>query len=118
VNPDRYPGGKLAYPSGAELRSHSEVAELIAAEIGSPVEFTPISASQWQRDLEALAATSDVVNQHMAQHISSVGAQLFGRAAAAIAPDPGKLEEVLGRPPLSLAEFIRQHRGEFVRYPG
>jgi hypothetical protein len=115
MDPDRYPGSKLTYPPGVELLSHAEVAELIAREIGSPVEFVPVSGLQWQSELEELAGTGGVVNIAMAQHISSVGAQLAERAGAAVPPDPAGLAEVIGHAPLSLAEFIRANREEFAR---
>jgi hypothetical protein len=110
LEPDRYPDAKLTYPPGAELLSHAEVAELISKEIASPVEFTAISAPQWQAELEELAKSGDVVNPAMAQHISSVGAQLAQRSGAAIPPNPGHLAEIIGHPPLTMVEFIRHHR--------
>jgi uncharacterized protein YbjT (DUF2867 family) len=110
LEPDRYPTAKVTYPPGAELLSHAEVAELISREIASPVEFTAISAPQWQAELEELAESEDVVNPAMAQHISSVGAQLAQRSGAAIPPNPGHLAEIIGHPPLTMVEFIRHHR--------
>jgi uncharacterized protein YbjT (DUF2867 family) len=115
LEPSRYPGTKLAYPPGAELLSHAEVAEMIAREIGSPVEFVPVSGPEWQSELEELAAAGGVVNIAMAQHISSVGAQLARRSGASVPPDPAGLAEVIGHGPLSLAEFIRDSRRAFAR---
>jgi uncharacterized protein YbjT (DUF2867 family) len=118
LDPDRYPGSKLAYPPGAELLSHAEVAALISREIASPVEFEAVTGPQWRSELEQLAATSGVVNHAMAQHISTVGVQLAERAGAGVPPDPARLAEAIGHAPLSLAEFIRDNREEFVRLAG
>ena len=75
---------------------------MISAEIGSVVEFEPISARDWQCGLEDVSQSAGVVNDAMAQHISAVGAQLAQRAGAAIVPDPRRLAEITGRePPVS-----------------
>lgn len=64
------------------------------------------------RDAAAHGAPG-VVNPAMAQHISAVGAMVASRAAA-IAPDPRRLEDLIGHPPLSFADFVREHRDEFT----
>lgn len=114
VAPDRFAAAKVSYPPGAELLSHVQIAEVISAEIGSVVEFEPISARDWQRGLEEASQSSGVVNDAMAQHISAVGAQLSQRAGAAIVPDPRRLAEITGRQPQSFAEFVRENRGAFT----
>lgn len=114
VEPDRFAAAKVSYPPGAELLSHVQIAEVISAEIGSVVEFEPISARDWQRGLEDVSQSSGVVNDAMAQHISAVGAQLSQRAGAAIVPDPRRLAEITGMEPQSFAEFVRENRGAFT----
>lgn len=118
VDPDRFADDKVSYPSGAELLSHVEVAEVISAETGSDVEFVPVSQQEWQSTLEGAAKNSaGVVNAAMAQHISAVGAQLARRDGAAIPPNSQRLREIIGHAPMSFAEFIREHREEFLPAP-
>jgi uncharacterized protein YbjT (DUF2867 family) len=115
IDPDRFADPKVSYPPGAELLSHGEVARAIGAEIGRVVEFAPISARDWQARLEGLAMESDgVVNAAMAQHISSVGALVAQRGVAAVRPNPTELAEMIGHPPMSFAEFVREHLDEFT----
>lgn len=115
LDPDRFADRKVSYPPGAELLSHAQVAEVIGAEIGSTVEFFPVSQRDWQTNLEKLAQRGGgVVNMAMAQHISAVGALVAQRSGAAVLPNATELAELIGHPPLSLAEFIRDHRHEFL----
>lgn len=114
VDPERFADAKVSYPPGAELLSHVRIAEVISAEIGTVVEFEPISARDWQRTLEEVSRSSGVVNDEMAQHISAVGAQLAQRAGAAIVPDPRRLTDITGREPQSFAEFVRENRDAFT----
>jgi len=114
VDADRFADTRVSYPPGAELLSHVQIAEVISAEIGSTVEFAPVSAPEWQRTLEDASQSPGVVNSAMAQHISAVGAQLAERAGAAIVPDPKKLSDVIGREPQTFAEFVRDNRAAFT----
>ncbi|BBZ29712.1 NmrA family transcriptional regulator [Mycolicibacterium madagascariense] len=115
VDPDRFADAKVSYPPGSTLLSHVEVAEVISAETGRAVEFEPVSQRDWQARLEATANDSPgVVNTAMAQHISAVGAMAASRAGAAIMPNPQWLEGIIGHPPVSFADFVREHREEFT----
>jgi uncharacterized protein YbjT (DUF2867 family) len=115
VDPNRFADNRIIYPPGAELLTHLEVAKVIGAEIGSEVEFFPVSQRDWQANLEGLAQRADgVVNTAMAQHISAVGALAARRSGAAVVPNPTQLAEIIGHPPLSFADFIREHRDEFL----
>ena len=112
LHPERFAAARVSYPPGAELLSHPEVAEIIGAEIGAPVEFSPISQPQWKDRLEAGA--TGVVNPAMAQHISAVGAMAAQRAGAAIRPDAAKVADLIGHAPMTFAEFVRDHRDQFA----
>jgi len=84
---DRYPQGAVSYPPGVEFLSHAEVAERITDEIGTAVQYVPVSREQWQADLESSApASGGVINPAMAQHISSIGAKYAEPDATPTAP--------------------------------
>lgn len=115
IEPHRFADSKISFQPGAELLSHVEVAEAISAEIGSAVEFEPVTQQDWQASLEGFSDRSPgVVNTAMAQHISTVGEMVAQRSGAAIRPNPARLADIIGHPPMSFAEFIREHRHEFI----
>lgn len=115
IDPQLFAENKVSYPPGSTLLSHVEVAEVISAETGRAVAFEPVSQQDWQARLEATAHRSTgIVNAAMAQHISAVGAMVATRAGAAIEPNPQRLEEIIGHPPVSFTEFVREHLDEFT----
>ncbi|GAB2664902.1 NmrA family NAD(P)-binding protein [Nocardia goodfellowii] len=115
IDPTRYPRGTTVYPQAATVHSHAEIATLIGAETGAPVKYTPVSAEQWQRQLEDLAhsGTESSVNPAMAQHISAIGA-VFSRLPSAPPIDPAAFAEAIGHPPQTFTEFLHEHRHHFV----
>lgn len=114
--PDRYPAGTISYPTGVEVLSHKEIAEVIAAETGDSVEYVPISGAAWQAELEA-GSTGGVINPAMAQHISAIGVAFSvpRQGVPVPEPDPEAVATVIGRSPLSFAEFVRANRTSFSR---
>lgn len=115
VDPDRFGDHPIAYPPAAELLSHADIASAISAEIGSRVHYTHIPQQQWQAELAG--AAGPVINPDMAQHISTIGAMLANPSPAlTITPDPHRLAELIGHEPMSLAEFVNQHRHELLSH--
>jgi uncharacterized protein YbjT (DUF2867 family) len=102
--------GPVCYPTGSELLSHHEVAEILTEELGRPIAFEPISPDAWRKDLVRLAEEypGGVVNTAMAGHISNVGAAVAARGAPPA--DGSELARLIDRTPLSLREFIRANR--------
>ncbi len=115
TDPARYPRGATLYPQGATVRSHADIATLIGEETGAPVRYTPVSAGEWQRELEELAqsGTASSVNVAMAQHISAVGA-MFSQLPSPPPIDITELTDAIGRKPQTFAEFLRENRQQFV----
>ncbi len=106
----------VTYPPGAEALDHDEVAQIVSAEIGQSVEYLPISHQEWRAMMEDMAdiGRSSPVNPAMAQHISTIGAGFAGGKAPLVQPDPEVLAATLGHSPATMAEFVREHRSEFV----
>ncbi|MGW4125296.1 NmrA family NAD(P)-binding protein [Nocardia sp. NPDC004711] len=117
TDPDRYPAGSTVYPPGAALYTHADIAALISGETGKTVEYQHIPADRWQRDLEDLARHDALatINPAMAQHISSIGAK-FSQRPIAPRHDPISLDDAIGRPPQTFAEFIHTHRDSFLHH--
>ncbi|MEU8899378.1 NAD(P)H-binding protein [Nocardia sp. NPDC048505] len=112
TDPAQYPSGTTHYPSGAVALSHADIAAALGAALGRPVRYTPVSAREWQHELEHLAHDDTSINTAMAQHISAVGS-----AFAALPPtpvDPAALEKAIGRTPQSFPDFLSEHRHHFV----
>ena len=115
---DRYPQGAVSYPDGVEFLSHAEVAERITDEIGTAVQYVPVSREQWQADLESSApASGGVINPCYGatyfEHRSQVRRTRRNTNRPA---NPQVLAEAIGHQPLSLTEFIRSNREQFLRH--
>jgi uncharacterized protein YbjT (DUF2867 family) len=106
----------VSYPPGAEVLSHIEIAQIISDETGQNVEYRPTSAEQWRKMIEDQADEdpSSPVNYGMAQHISTIGAGFAAGKGPMLEPNPDTLTTALGHPPATFAEFVREHRGEFI----
>jgi uncharacterized protein YbjT (DUF2867 family) len=102
--------GPVCYPTGAELLSHHEIAEILTQELGRPITFEPISSGQWRDELVRVAEEhpGGVVNQAMAGHIANVGAAVAARGAPPV--DCTQLRRLISRTPVSLREFVRANR--------
>jgi uncharacterized protein YbjT (DUF2867 family) len=104
----------VSYPAGAELLSHAEIAEIISAEINRDIHFQSISQPQWREIIESQANGQGPVNRAMAPYISLVGAGAAARQAPIKSADPDALAAVLGRRPITFAEFVSEHRDDFA----
>lgn len=100
----------VSFLPGPESYTHAQVADLLSDVLGHPVRFEAISADQWRQELEQRC--NSVINNGMAQHISSVG-HVIASSGRSIAADPQKIRELTGREPLSLREFLTARRGAF-----
>src|SRR5882762_9811987 len=47
LHPERFEGGMVQYPPGAELLSHAEVARVLSEELSRPIRFVPITREAW-----------------------------------------------------------------------
>jgi uncharacterized protein YbjT (DUF2867 family) len=100
-------------PSAVQM-SHSEVARLIGKETARPVTYSSMSETEWNEQLAMLGAHADATT---VQHLSATskrwradGQRFRGMAET----DAGRLAELLGRPPVGFADFIHEHRDDFL----
>ena len=114
LHPERFEGGMVQYPPGAELLSHAEVARVLSEELSRPIRFEPITREAWRDELLALAEAhpGGVVNPIMADHISTLGAAAAGKLPSKTA-DAAALQRLTGRAPISFRQFIRAHASQF-----
>jgi uncharacterized protein YbjT (DUF2867 family) len=109
LHPDRFGPGTIHYPPGAECLSHTDIASALSEARRRRVRFEPISKEAWTEELTELAVRNrdGLINPDMAKHISAVGAALANSPKGpAVPPNREKLAELIGRPPVSLRDFI------------
>jgi uncharacterized protein YbjT (DUF2867 family) len=113
LHPERFDGKSVHYLPGSALHSHQELAEALSKETGAPVHYEPVSMDMWREELLQLRGHSDLpINSAMASHISALGLAV-SRKGVLVAPDPGALERLMGRPPVSFRDYVRAHLGCF-----
>jgi uncharacterized protein YbjT (DUF2867 family) len=112
LHPERF-DGSVCYPAGSEEKNHYDIAEIMTQELGRQIDFEPISRFQWRKELIDVSETfpGGVVNPAMAGHISAVGEAVATRGAPPA--DHAALSALIGRAPVSLRDFIREHRFSF-----
>jgi len=112
LDPQSYANTPIVYPPGHELLSHQEIADIISEETGREVRYQHITADEWSRQLAA--HSEGVPNHAMIEHITTNSAMCEnGTTILRKDIDPSALEAASGRPPLTLRNFVRQHRAAF-----
>ncbi len=105
---DPFPEATAAHTlTGPDSLTGAEMAEELSLQLGRALVFEPVSFSQYRRELVATG-----------QPLSQVYAQLLLNASSRLAlsgrSDPD-LRRLLGRPPYSFADFVRDHREHWRR---
>ena len=98
----RLHSGQAYTLTGPEALSFAEVADLLSAELGRPIAYSPASATGYMRHLVKAGLP---VSQALIQTVLHCSLR-FGQAEVI---DP-TLVRLLGRPPRTMAEYIRDRR--------
>ncbi|GAA2260120.1 NAD(P)H-binding protein [Glycomyces scopariae] len=101
---DRFRGRSLVI-TGPESLSQREVVAAVSAELGTPIDLVELTREQ------ALAARPDWFPEAMFDSLLGVAANL-GTTPATI---NNNVERVLGRPPHTLAQWLKDERAQFQR---
>lgn len=72
--PERFERQQVVYPSGSHAHSHAELAQLLSARLGRPVQHQTVTPEEWQQRLAGLKDPR--VSAEMAAHISVLGAAM------------------------------------------
>lgn len=96
--------------TGAEALSYADAARLFTAELGRPVRYTRPSPREYRRLLAQRGTPRD-----FARVLSSIYFVARHGLAARVTPDTARL---LGRDPIRLQAFIRDHRELWLAGPG
>lgn len=92
-----------AYPlTGSESLSYHDVAAIMSAELGRPIVYRRPSFLRFARSMRARGGAADYI-------AVMLGIYLTTRLGLAAAVDPSA-ERLLGRPPITMRQFVRDHR--------
>lgn len=95
--------------TGREALSIREVAEVVGRELGRTIRYEPTSTERWQDQIvRAEGARIDLQIEHLAalwRFLVQLGVSTSDRKGFEL----DTVDRVLGRPPIDLASFVRQH---------
>lgn len=101
------PHNRAAYSlHGPVEMNHHDIAKAMAAELGHPVHYEPISVEEF-----AASGLQRGTDAHLVQHLSNVAIDYRN---GVFSGTNDVVERVGGRPPLSVEEFVRANRADFV----
>jgi uncharacterized protein YbjT (DUF2867 family) len=91
--------------TGSELLSRADVARALSQELGRTITYLPVSDEQFR------AAVKGVLSPSYTELMSHLYATVRGGQTAV---KTGTVEELLGRPPITFAQFARDHRAAWA----
>jgi uncharacterized protein YbjT (DUF2867 family) len=103
--PERH-RGKTYVVTGSEAISYRQAAEIISAVIGKPVRFVDESPDQARARRIREGIPPSVI-----ESILAIGA--YQRAGGKTVTITSTIADLTGRPPLTVAEFVREHASSF-----
>jgi uncharacterized protein YbjT (DUF2867 family) len=106
LDPDRHAGHKYAL-SGPEPLSQLDRVRVLAEVLGRPVRFEELTRDQARARLLA----SPWMNEQLADSLLTMQARSVGVRDGVVLP---AVEDVLGRPALTFARWVDDHRGAFA----
>lgn len=100
--------GRRYVITGSENLTLAEMADVLTAELGKPVAYVDLPIEQWRTLLVEKVGFPESLATHLAAAAQDHRDGLFSVVTDIV-------ETITGRPPQSLAEFIRTHGSEFSR---
>ncbi len=105
ANPEPYIGQHYVV-TGPKDMTITEMAEVLTKEIGNPVEYVDLPIAEWRKILVEKAG----VPEFLATHLAAVAQD---HKDGVFSAETDVVERIGGRPPLSFAQFVRNHIAEF-----
>ena len=84
----------------------TEMAEVLTKEIGKPVEYVDLPIAEWRKSLVEKVG----LPEFQATHLAAVAQD---HKDGVFSAETDVVERIGGRPPLSFAQFVRNHIAEF-----
>ncbi|MEV0074296.1 NmrA family NAD(P)-binding protein [Amycolatopsis sp. NPDC050768] len=101
------PHNRAAYSlHGPVELNHHDIAKAIATELGHPVHYEPISVDEF-----SASGLDKGADAHLVQHLSNVAIDYRN---GVFSGTNDVVEKIGGRPPLSVADFVRENRADFA----
>jgi len=93
--------------TGQEVYSHEEIAKILSRELGKSVAFAPINLEQFKQYL---------LNKGFPKTKAEGWTELFAfhEKEQTLRPTPENFEKVVGRKPITFAQFIQKYKEEFL----
>ncbi|MFJ1767270.1 NAD(P)H-binding protein [Amycolatopsis sp. NPDC088138] len=104
ADPEPHDGAAYTLHGPVEL-DHHEIAAVMAATLGFPVRYEPISVEEF-----ASAMTARGLPAHLVQHLGNVAVDYRD---GVFAGTNGHVEEIGGRAPMSVEQFVRANKPAF-----
>lgn len=113
LNPQLFGDDRTPLIPSAALMSNGEVADLISAATSRSIGYRSLSEREWNEQLTKLGEAADSTTvQHLAA-TTKMWREDGDRFRSLARTDTERLADLLGRPPLSFADFIHEHRDDF-----
>jgi NAD(P)H dehydrogenase (quinone) len=94
------------YPlMGAEDLTNPEIVEIVSRTLGKPIRYEHITGEQWVEEFGIFKTP------YLVQHITGVAEM---HAQGLMAGTNGAVEQLTGRPPMTVAAFVEKHRAAFA----
>jgi NAD(P)H dehydrogenase (quinone) len=100
-------GGKVYKLHGPVELNHHEIAAAMSDVLGAKIEYAPLSIEAFRRDMEETYKFHPFLVQHLVEVAQNYRDGVFAGTNSAV-------EDITGKPALSVPEFIAQNRAAFT----
>ncbi|MCV7185940.1 NmrA family NAD(P)-binding protein [Mycolicibacterium murale] len=117
LNPQLFGDERTPLIPSAVLMSNGEIADLISTATSRSISYRSLSESEWNEQLTELGEAADATTvQHLAA-TTKMWRENGDRFRSLARTDTERLVDLLGRPPVNFADFIREHHDDFQGQP-
>lgn len=114
MDPQLFGAERTPLIPSAELMSHAEVAAVIGRETCQSISYQPLSEDEWNQQLAILGEVADTTTVQHLSATTKMWREDGDRFRAMAETDPDRLTHLLLRPPIRFADFIHEHRSDFL----
>lgn len=106
LHPDRHAGQRYVL-TGGEAVGYADLARVLSEELGEPVEYRPISSEEMRARLASQGVHPMLID-------SMVAIAEYQRAGGPTERVSDSVQRILGRPPRTIRDFVRDYRYAFA----
>jgi len=112
LNPAPYIGKPIALV-GPEIVSMDEIARQFGEALGRPIKYVPVPLEEWNATVLKPAVETGEIEAHTAAHLHSLAGFVGRSEGNSNRPIGNQVEKITGKPPLSVAEWVKQRADYF-----